>query len=249
MAVAEGLEILVDRNLPVPLYHQLARELERAIADGRLVRGAFIENEIALAERWNVSRLTLRRAIGELVESGLLVRRRGVGTQVVNDQIPRPHRLGSHFDDLVARGQVPGTTILANDRVVADDSVAEGLDLPPGSQVVYVERCRHVGGRRLAILRDWVTVSAFGNITSQDLMTGGLNQQLRLRGVWPHSATRRVTARIANPVDASLLGLALGAPLLAVEAVVQDTSGTRINVSQQIHDGTDYTLELTVVEG
>ena len=247
--MAEDLEIRVDRSLPVPLYHQLARELERAISDGRLVRGAFLENEITLAERWHVSRLTLRRAIGELVESGLLVRRRGVGTQVVSDQIPRPHRLGSLYDDLVARGETPRTTVLTNERIVADDSVAERLDLTPGSQVVYLERCRHSGARRLAILRDWVTVSAFGNITSEDLMAGGLNQQLRLQGVWPHSATRRVSARVAGPVDASLLGLAVGSPLLAVDALVQDTSGTRVNVSQQIHDGTDYTLELTVVEG
>jgi DNA-binding GntR family transcriptional regulator len=74
----------LDRSSPVPLYHQLARDLKAAVADGRIATGSFLQNELELADRWQVSRPTVRRAIQELVDSGLLVRQRGVGTQVVN---------------------------------------------------------------------------------------------------------------------------------------------------------------------
>ena len=243
------IDIELDRNGPVPLYHQVARELERAISEGRLVRGDFLENELVLAEQWKVSRLTLRRSIQELVDAGLLVRRRGVGTQVVNDELPHPPRLGSLFDDLSAQGQSPRTTVLSHERVIADDAIAERLGLPPGSEVVYLERCRHVDGRRLAILRNWLTVTAAGDLTTEQLTRSGLYQLLRAKGIWPHSAIRRVAARVAGPVDAALLGLQPGAPLLIVDSTMQDKSGERVEVSEQVHDGSDYTLELSVVEG
>lgn len=247
LTVKFGIEL--DRGSPVPLYYQVARELERAIADGRLKRGDYIENELVLAEQWKVSRLTLRRSIQELVDSGLLVRRRGVGTQVVNDSVPKPPRLGSSFDELAERGMDPQTTVLAHERLVADDAVAEQLGLPPGSTVVYVERCRRVGGRRIALLRNWITLEAGGDITTEELATGGLFGIYRSKGIWPHSAIRRVAARSAGPVDAALLGVSLDAALLAVDSTMQDKLGRRIEVGHQLYDGASYTMELSVVEG
>ena len=89
------LTITLNRISPVPLYHQLSRQLVEAIESGRLPKGSFLDSEIDLAERWQVSRPTVRRAIQDLVDSGLLVRRRGVGTQVVSDQVRRPFKLTS----------------------------------------------------------------------------------------------------------------------------------------------------------
>jgi DNA-binding GntR family transcriptional regulator len=241
-------DIELDRSSPMPLYHQVARELERAIADGRLARGDYLENEIALAEQWQVARLTLRRSIQELVDKGLLVRHRGVGTRVVNDELPRLPRLGSLYDEIVEQGRTPRTSVLAHDRVVADDAVAERLALVPGSQVIYLERCRHVDGRRVAILRNWLTIEAAADITTSQLGEYGLYQLLRQRGIWPHSANRRIAARIANPIDAALLGVRVGAPVLTVDSTMQDKAGRRVEVSEQIHDGSDYVLELSVVE-
>ena len=91
------LIISLNRVTPIPLYHQLARQLEAAVQTGVLAKGAFLENELDLADKWQVSRPTVRRAIQDLVDNGLLVRRRGVGTQVVNDQVRRPFKLTSLF--------------------------------------------------------------------------------------------------------------------------------------------------------
>ena len=73
----------VDRTSPVPLYFQVASRLQELIENGEIGVGARIENEVDLAERLGVSRPTTRRAIQYLVERGMLVRKRGVGTQVV----------------------------------------------------------------------------------------------------------------------------------------------------------------------
>ena len=243
------VDIQLDRSTPAPLYYQVAREIERAISEGRLLKGDYLESETVLVDSWKVSRLTLRRSVQELVDSGLLVRRQGKGTQVVNDEVQSQTRLSSVWDDLIEQGRSPATTVLAHDRVVVDDLIAEHLDVPMGSQVVYLERCRYADGHRLAIMRSWLTVGAGGGLTTAQLTSTGLYKALRERGVWPHSARRKVSARLAGPVDAALLGIDRGSPLLIVEATMQDFAGIRVEYTEQVLDATRYTMDLMVVEG
>lgn len=246
-ALPKHIDIRLDRASPTPLYHQVARELERAISDGRLARGDYLENELVLADLWQVSRITLRRSIQELVDAGLLVRRRGVGTQVVNDQVPRT-RLVSVFDDLTERGLRPTTDVLALERVGASEFVSEQLGLELGTDVVFIERCRYADGRRLAIMRNWILVDAAGELTVDQLERDGLYRLLRAGGVWPHCVTRRVSARIAGEEEARLLDMTPGDPILALTSRMQDTSGRRVEVSEQFYDGRSYTMEMSIVE-
>src|SRR5215510_15289769 len=116
--------IQVDRNSPVPLYFQVAQHLEQLIESGELAPGTRLENEIDLADRLRLSRPTMRRAIEYLVDRGLLVRKRGVGTQVVHTKVQRQVELTSLYDDLVGAGQAPTTQVLQNTVVSADAPVA-----------------------------------------------------------------------------------------------------------------------------
>ena len=79
----------LDRVSGLPLYKQVAQKLEVAIREGTLPPGSRIENEVSLAERLKLSRPTIRRAIQSLVDGGLVVRRRGIGSQVVRGQVTR----------------------------------------------------------------------------------------------------------------------------------------------------------------
>src|SRR3954451_4511560 len=115
VSALDSIDFALDRSSPVPLYYQLAQQLEGAIEHGRLAPGSLLGNEIELAGRLGLSRPTVRQAIQSLVDKGLLVRRRGVGTQVVHSQVKRPLELSSLFDDLQAAGQSPATQVLRND--------------------------------------------------------------------------------------------------------------------------------------
>jgi len=246
-AVGE-LSVTLNRISPVPLYHQLSRQLVEAIESGRLPKGSFLDSEIELAERWQVSRPTVRRAIQDLVDSGMLVRRRGVGTQVVSDQVRRPFKLTSLFEDLAATGREPLTTVIAHDRVAADRQVAEALRIPVDTEVVHIERLRSVGTQPLAILRNWLIVDAAGAISSDDLARHGLYALLRERGVRPHSAAQRLGAVAASSVDAALLGLPAGSPLMTMRRVMHDVTGRIVELGDHRYDATQYTVELDVVE-
>ena len=118
----------------MPLYFQVAQQIEHAISEGELAPGDRLDNEISLAEQFGLSRPTMRRAIQELVDKGLLVRKRGVGTQVVHGQVTRPVELTSLFDDLTSHHQTPTTVVLANEIVRASDEVAVMLAVAPGKQ-------------------------------------------------------------------------------------------------------------------
>ena len=76
-------DAVLDRESPVPLYYQLAQNMETAIRQGRLSSGSHLENEIELARQLRVSRPTVRRAIALLANRGLVIRRHGIGTLVV----------------------------------------------------------------------------------------------------------------------------------------------------------------------
>ena len=132
----------LDRSSPVPLYFQVSRQIEAAIESGQLGPGDRLENEISLADRWGLSRPTMRRAIEELVDKGLLVRRRGIGTQVVHGRVKRPMDLTSLFDDLARSDQQPTTELLGRELVPAPAEVAERLGVPTHMSRSCVTRWR-----------------------------------------------------------------------------------------------------------
>jgi DNA-binding transcriptional regulator YhcF (GntR family) len=117
------VDVRIDRETPVPLYHQLAEQLSAAIGSGTLQPGDAFENEVAMAERLGLSRPTVRRAIQELVGQGLLLRRRGLGTTVAGRQLHRRAELTSLYDDLRREGAGdPRTEVLTHE--VTTDEVA-----------------------------------------------------------------------------------------------------------------------------
>src|SRR5699024_2248147 len=105
------LDLSVDRDSATPLYLQLAGGIEEAMRAGTLPPGSRLENELALSKRLGLSRPTVRQGIQELVDKGMLVRKRGVGTQVVQAPVNRQVALTSLYDDLRTAGKSPRTEI------------------------------------------------------------------------------------------------------------------------------------------
>ena len=215
-----------------------------------LPKGSFLDNELDLADRWQVSRPTVRRAIQDLVDAGMLVRRRGVGTQVVSDQVRRPFKLSSLFDDLAAIGREPVTTVVTLALRSADTDVADALGVELGTEVVHIERLRATGpsAQPLAILRNWLLVDVAATITTDELERRGLYGLLRDRGVRPHSAVQRLGAVAAPAADAALLHLPAGAPLVTMRRVMQDDTGRVVELGDHRYDAAHYSVELNVIE-
>ena len=242
----EPLAIAVDRSSPVPLYYQVAQQLEKAIGDGRLAPGSKLDNEIALADRLRVSRPTMRRAIQELVEKGLLARRRGLGTQVVHDRLHRELGLTSLYDDLRETGQEPRTRVLVNRLGRAPAHVAEQLRIEPESRVVHPERLRLVGVEPLAVMRNWLPEWLL-RPSDHELETHGLYELLRAGGVRLVAARQRMSACRAPAHDARLLGEPRSAPLLTMQRTSYDDSGRAAEFADHAYRPEIYSFEITLV--
>ncbi len=217
----------LDRNGPVPLYFQVSSRLEDAIRSGRIPAGARLENEIAIGERLGLSRPTVRRAIQELVDKGLLVRRRGIGTQVVQSTVSRPVELTSLYEDLRSSHHEPSTRVLLHAVEPASEEIAAHLRVPVGSMILHLRRLRSTDGTPVALLENYLP-GEFTDITEEQLAETGLYQVLRSRGVAIRVANQSIGARRAAQEEAELLDIARGGPVLAMERVAFDNSGSVI---------------------
>lgn len=213
----------LDRSSPVPLYFQLAQTIEKAILDGGLQPGDRFENELALAKRLNLSRPTTRRAIQELVDKGLLVRKRGVGTHVVQTPVHRLVELATLFDDLAGTGRAPTTVVLNYTIGLPSGELAQNLNVSTTTEVVSVQRLRRFMGEPLALMTNHLQASIAPS--REELEENGLCQALRARGVRIRLARRQIGAKAADHEEAELLDENPGAPLLTMRRTAFDDSG------------------------
>jgi DNA-binding GntR family transcriptional regulator len=237
----------IDRSSPIPLYFQIANKIEQAIVDGVLAPGARLENEIALGDRLNLSRPTVRRALQELVDKGLLVRRRGIGTQVVRGPVTRKVELTSLYDDLVRGDKKPSTRLLSSEVVKADRRVAEILSVQPGSSVLHIRRVRSADGAPLAVLENYLP-SEFTGISEDDLRTHGLYQLLRVRGTLIRVARQRIGARAATAEESRLLEIKAHGAVLTMDRTAYDNAGSAVEYGHHCYRPDLYEFEMTLVD-
>lgn len=240
------LSVELDRSSPVPLYFQVAQVFEKAILDGQLKPGDRFENELALASRLNLSRPTTRRAIQELVDKGLLVRKRGVGTQVVQTPVHRPVELTSLYDDLARAGQEPATKVLEYSIGPASDEVAGWLNVQPGSEVATMRRLRTSNGQPLAVMTNYLPAALAPD--EEQLEQSGLYRSLRSRGVHIRLARQRIGARAASRDEARLLDEKPKAPLLVMERTAFDDSGRIVEYGSHVYRASRYYFDTTLVD-
>jgi DNA-binding GntR family transcriptional regulator len=242
-----GLHIAVDRSSPVPLYFQVAEQFAAAIQQGDLAPGDRLDSEIQLADRLGLSRPTVRQAIQYLVDKGLIVRRRGVGTQVVHREVRRSVELTSLYDDLLRAGQQPSTSVLDLATVSCPTEVAADLGVAPGVDIQHLRRLRFADNEPLAVMENWIPVELI-RLTFEELQRKGLYAILRAGGTRIRAARQRIGARAATAAEAKMLGERRGAPLLTMTRTAYDDHGRGVEHGSHLYRATRYSLVVTVAE-
>lgn len=212
----------------VPAYERI-REALRVEAD-QLGPGGRLPGENALAERFGVTRVTVRHAIAGLAADGVVVREHGRGTFVLDGSraTRRLSRLTSLSEDLRGQGLNVETTILSRETTDASTEIAEGLDLGHGARVVCLERLRVSNGKPIAIQKAWVPVGICPSLAWEELENGSLYETLERRhGIRLKRAEQWMGAVAATREQAVLLGVRPGSPLLHTKRITVDDSGKR----------------------
>jgi GntR family transcriptional regulator len=133
----------LDKQSPVPLYHQLAGRLRSEIREGMIKPGDLIGTEKEIGDRYRVSRATVRQALGDLERDGLLVRITGRGTFVsaFHLTVDLPNLL-SFTEEMKRRGIEPGSRVLDFARIPCPEEAATQLQCPAGQEIVFIKRVR-----------------------------------------------------------------------------------------------------------
>jgi DNA-binding GntR family transcriptional regulator len=240
-----SLPIQVDRNSPVPLYFQVAQHLEQLIESGALAAGAQLENETDLADKLGLSRPTMRRAIEYLVHRGLLIRKRGVGTQVGPAKVRRQVELTSLYDDLAKTQRSPVTQVLSFTIEPIPAPVAAELSLAEGTAVYAFERLRYAEAKPLALMHNYVPAHLLP-LTADDLQTHGLYNLFRANGINLKIAKQSIGARAATAPQARALEETRGAPLLTMVRATYDDQGRAVEYGSHIYRASRYSFDLTL---
>ena len=240
---ARELDITLERNSPVPLYYQLAQSIEQAINDGVLSPGDRLENELSLTTRLGLSRPTARQAIQELVNKGLLVRKRGVGTQVVRSQFSRDERLTSLNADLVQAGKVPSTQLLG----FSVGPLDHRRRLRPGRRRDHRAGV-HPGptaaaGRRRAPGHPHQLPAGPLRPSREALEHRSLYATCSRLGVNLKIAHQRISARLMSDDEAELLDEEVPAACLTVDRITYDDTGQFVEFGRHVYRAAQYSIQ------
>lgn len=222
----------LDESLPTPLYHQIYLVLREQIRSGVIPANALLPGEQQMAKLFNVSRITVKRALNELAADGLLNRHRGRGTIVTNTKA-LPVVKGS-FDNLLESLRIMGLEteieVLDVADVPADALTAEALEVPVGTRLQRAVRRRKLQGEPFSHLVTHIPSDIAERFSVKDMATTSLLVLLERSGAAVFDAEQSITAVAAEPLVAAALGVALGAPLLKVERVMRDVNGRPVQL-------------------
>ena len=242
-----GFELAYRLQRPVPASTtkraQVRGILEQLMA-AELHPGDAIPSERSLVSRLEVSRVTVRQAIADLVETGALQRVHGKGTYVTGPQVDSRLHLTSFSREMRERGLRPATVVLAAAEVPADDEVAYALRIRPGRPVVRVERLRTADGTPMAYEVGHYPSALFPGLLQREL--GALYDVFASEyGVEVTSGEQTVRAVAADAQQARTLGIAKRAPLLVQERVTY-AGDTVIELATSAYRGDRYRIHMAI---
>jgi len=225
----------------IPLYVQIRESLREGINQGLLKRGQRLLSEEELAEQYGVSRVTVRQAIGDLIDDGLLYRTHGVGTFVARTQINRDHtRLTDFLENPLIQDRQAQVQILSKEIVPVVPKVTRSLALQEGDPVVRVESLRSVDGEPITILREYVSRELFPASLENGLNSHSIWALLERNGCKVTHAVERIEARLADRISAPMLQVEEGAPILYKERTIFAGDGTPLEYQECFDRGDKY---------
>jgi GntR family transcriptional regulator len=215
----------LDKTSHIPLYLQLTAQLIHMIEEGELKPGDKIVSERELSELLKVSRITSRLAIQELLKSGLIYREQGRGTFIAESKMRNVQGFTSFTENMIKRGMKPGSQILLQEVIPAEDTLARILHINPGEPALHLVRLRSADDRPIAIQYAHIPLNICQGLETEPLSDVSLFAILKQKySVYPAWTEAVVEASSALPEEAPLLGVKVGEPVLVVRGLTFNES-------------------------
>ena len=243
MGLAKVLDpAAVDRDAPLPLYHQLRQALLGSLEQGHWNEGDLIPTEREICDTYSVSRITVRRAINDLVREGYLISYQGKGTLVARPKVQRQlTQLRSFSEEMQAIGLRAGSRLLSLRQEPALGDVAAALLMEEGNWIWIVERLRLVDDEPTILSTSYLrlpsdVVLAPAQLHGQASLWG----LLRAQGVTFARSESTIQGVAGSDRESQLLEVTPGSPLLLVESITYSDDDVPVEYSRMVSRGDRY---------
>jgi GntR family transcriptional regulator len=233
----------LEKGSQNPLYQQLMRRLKNDINAGVYPAGGRIPSEQALCDCYGVSRVTVRKALLDLVQDGLLLRRQGKGTFVADARLTRDlQHITSFTDACRGMGRTASSRLLDVKRIPANPEDVEKLGVADGGEVIELCRLRLCDGE--PVMLEYNRFPTQYDFLEKEPPVGSLYDALRARGLLPSRATHDISLGHANPTVSRQLATAAGEALLLLDETVYDQQDRPLHTSRQWIRGDKFTFRI-----
>lgn len=237
----------IDASLPVPLYHQIYMRLSDKIRSGEVSTGSIIPGENQLAETFNVSRITAKRALNELANAGLVSRRRGRGTVVIaNTDLNFRETIGDYVENVARLRRNTDAEIMGREDIQADEFIAKRLQIPAGNLVEKITHRLSLKNSILSYVETYIPDDLAREFSQTDLTNEPLLTLLIKSGIDIRRAEQRLFAVAATPHIAKVMDVEIGAPLLKIHCVMVDANDQPIEDIYAWYHSDRYQYQMTL---
>lgn len=234
-----------NRDVPIPLYYQIKTFLEEQIQKGALEEGDLIPPEEELAEYWNISRSTIRKAFTDLAAEGYVDRLKAKGTFVTKPKIKGDfiQEILTYDQEMKAKGFRPKTKALSTSVIESFPEIRERLELGEGDKLIELERLRYADDEPVVYVRSFLPMGKYPKLLEVDWSEVSLYESLfQLYGIEAVHAKRQILAVSADKNVSELLGVKPNAPLLYTITTTWDQHGNPFECSMASYRSDLYSL-------
>jgi len=243
--------VKLDKNIPIPLYYQLKKQILFLIENAIIKDGELLPPENDLCKILNVSRPTIRQAFTELVNEGYLNRYKGKGTFVsspkVNDRFFS--KLESFHDEMVEKGYNPKTLVVKVEKINGPHEANERLSLPLSAPLIYLSRVRSVDVTPLVYVETFLPFDEYKLLMQVDLTVNSLYDSLeKLYHIRVNRVKREFVAINARLKEAELLQIAQNKALIQVKTVAYSSdvpNPVEFSIARYRGDLNKFSVELS----
>jgi GntR family transcriptional regulator len=241
---AREVVAVIRSDYPEPLWIQAATLIHDQIDQGALKAGARLPPERELCQQLGISRVTLRKALNQLVEAGVLNASHGRGWYVAKSAAKRewPNTLESFSETAARMGLEPQSEVLRAEAAPASFDEAEELSIAPGTDLFHLERVRLLNGVPIALDMTQIALALLPGVSKADFTRDSLYSTLAEAGIEPVRADSTMEAREADAGEAQHLRIVVGKPLLVMRQLAYDAADRPLFTSTIKYAGERYRL-------
>ncbi len=232
---------MINRQSPVPIYYQIEEHIKQLINTSQLKPGDAIPSEREFTEQFEVSRMTVRQAISNLVNEGTLVRLKGKGTFISEQKIEQPLQgLTGFTEEMTSRGLSPDTRLIGFDLIASPKEAALKLGINEHDPIYDIRRVRLADGLPMAVERLQISANLIKGLT-EELVNKSLYEYIEktLQLKIGH-ANQIIEAVSVKEDEAKYLEVKKGSPILMIERNTFLANGTPLELVKSAYRADRY---------